>query len=130
MRIKIKEKELELHYSMRIHILYENIMNQTLSNSDKVGTTTSMIVLMYCAIVASMQYYRMNETLSYDDFLDWVDQQGPSIFTEFGQWFTESVEAYNSIGADKSDDGTQGAPERTYTQKGKKGSAKKASPNA
>lgn len=120
MRIKIKEKELELHYSMRIHILYENIMNQTLSNSDKVGTTTSMIVLMYCAIIASLQYYRMNETLSYDDFLDWVDQQGPSIFTEFGQWFTESVEAYNSIGADKSDD----------KQKGKKGSAKKASPNA
>ena len=118
MKVKIKGKEFELHYSMRIHILYENVMNQALGNNDNVGNTTSMVALMYCAIMASMQYYKINETLTYDEFMDWIDQQGPSVFIDFGKWFSESVETFNAIGSNKDE------------KSGKKGSAKKDSPNA
>lgn len=95
MKINIKGKELELHYSMRIHILYENIMNQSLSAVQ--GNTTSLVILMYCAIMASIQKAKLNLTVNYDEFMDWLDEQNPEIFGEFSKWFAESVEAYSGV---------------------------------
>ena len=110
MKVNIKGKEIELHYSMRIHILYENVMNQSLSAVQ--NKTTSLVVLMYCAIVASIQKARLNLPLSYEDFMDWIDEQGPDIFSEFSKWFTESVEAYSGLKLkeeDKKDQSTEKA---------------------
>lgn len=104
MKINIKGKELELHYSMRIHILYENIMNQSLSAVQ--GNTTSLVVLMYCAIMASIQKVRMNLTVSYDEFMDWLDEQKPDIFGEFSKWFAESVEVYSGVKLKKEEEKT------------------------
>ena len=90
MKIKIKGKEFELHYSMRMYILYENIMGQSL-NAATQGMTTSMVILMYCAILASIQYHKLNISISYDEFMDWLDDQNPSVFTNFADWFTKCV---------------------------------------
>lgn len=103
MKVNIKGKEFELHYSMRMYILYENIMGKSLSNGVQ-GTTTSMIVLMYCAILASIQYHKLNISLSYDDFMDWLDEQDASVFADFGKWFTDAVEAYSSVKSDDKDE--------------------------
>lgn len=110
MKVNIKGREIELHYSMRIHILYENVMNQSLSAVQ--NKTTSLVVLMYCAIVASIQKARLDLPLSYEDFMDWIDEQGPDIFSEFSKWFTESVEAYSGLKLkeeDKKDQSTEKA---------------------
>lgn len=96
MKINIKGKEVELHYSMRIHILYENIMNQTLSNVST-NSTTGLIVLMYCAVMASIQKARLGLAVSYDEFMDWIDEQNPNIFAEFGKWFKNSAESYAGL---------------------------------
>jgi len=96
MKVKIKGKEFELHYSMRMYILYENIMGKNLNVIEQ-GTTTSLIILMYCAVVASMQYHRINEHVAYEEFMDWLDEQPPTVFAEFGNWFTSASETYTSL---------------------------------
>lgn len=106
MKVKIKGKEFELHYSMRIYILYENIMGQSLSNVTQ-GTTTSMVVLMFCAILASMQYHRIETHLNYEEFMDWLDEQPPTVFSEFSDWFTSAVTAYSSVKKGSDEEGKE-----------------------
>lgn len=91
MKIKIKNKEIELHYSMRMYILYENITGKSLS-FENMSSYTSLIVLFYSAIVATIQRNHINMTISYDEFMDWLDEQnGATIMKDFSDWFTSSV---------------------------------------
>lgn len=88
MKITIKNKELELHYSMRMYILYENITGKSLS-FENMSSYTSLIVLFYCAIIATIQRNRIDMTISYDEFMDWLDEQnGATIMKDFSDWFT------------------------------------------
>lgn len=91
MKIKIKDKDLELHYSMRMYILYENITGKSLS-FENMSSYTSLIVLFYSAIVATIQRNHINMTISYDEFMDWLDEQnGATIMKDFSDWFTSCL---------------------------------------
>lgn len=103
MKITIKDKELELHYSMRIYLFYENIMGKSLDPS-MLSTYTSLVILYYSAIMATMQYNHMNMDLSYDEFMNWLDDGGGNTIPEFAEWFIKQVEVSNSLAAEKKDE--------------------------
>lgn len=88
MKINIKNQEIELTYSMRIYILFENITNKSLSFKS-IESYTSLIVLFYSSIIATIQKQKLNIQLSYDEFMDWLDENnGEQMIKEFSTWFT------------------------------------------
>lgn len=91
MKIKIKDQELELAYSMRTYILFENIQGQSLS-FENLNSYTSLIVLFYSAIVATIQKRKLDISLNYDEFIDWLDENnGENMIKEFSNWFTTQL---------------------------------------
>lgn len=91
MKINIKNTDIELTYSMRIYILFENITNQSL-NFENLNSYTSLIVLFYSAIVATIQKNKMNLSVSYDEFMDWLDSSnGEQMIKQFSTWFTTQL---------------------------------------
>ena len=89
MKVNIKGKELELHYSMRIYMVYETLTGKSISFSETYCST--LISLFYSAILATMQYNRMNLDLDWDSYMDWLDEQKPDILNEFSEWFIQCV---------------------------------------
>lgn len=97
MKIHIKGQELDLHYSMRMYIIFENIMGKSLS-FDSSYSYTSLIVLFYSAIMATIQRDKLNMTLSYDEFMDWLDSNEPTkTIQEFSEWFTSQMTVNNNL---------------------------------
>ena len=91
MKIKIKEQELELHYSLRIYMFYENIMGHSI-DMQTISSYTSLVVLFYSAILATLQYEHKNLDITYDEYMDWLDSQQHTILSDFASWFTKNVE--------------------------------------
>ena len=90
MKIKIKEQELELHYSLRIYMFYENIMGHSI-DMQTISSYTSLVVLFYSAILATLQYEHKNLDITYDEYMDWLDSQH-NILADFASWFIKNVE--------------------------------------
>ena len=89
MKVNIKGKEIELHYSMRIYMVYETLTGKSISFGE---TSYSMLIsLFYSAILATMQYKRMNLDLDWDSYMDWLDEQKPDIQNDFSTWFIQCV---------------------------------------
>ena len=91
MKINIKDIDLELHYSMRMYILYENILGKAL-NFENASSYTSVIVLFYSAIMATIQHKKLDITLTYDEYMDWLDEQNAQeLLAEFSSWFASHI---------------------------------------
>lgn len=92
MKVNIKNlKDLELRYSMRMYIIYENIMGKSMTFTSDTSYT-SLIVLFYAAIMATLQRENKSITFTYDEYMDWLDDNEPqTLITEFSKWFTEKV---------------------------------------
>lgn len=95
MKVNIKGKELDLHYSMRIYLIYETITGKTLSLQD--GSYTVSVNLFYSAILASMQHYHLDLDFEYDEYLDWLDEQGMDLIKEFIEWFLKIMNVNTSL---------------------------------
>ena len=88
MKITIKGRELELHYSLRILINYEEITGKSLDFND-MNSISSLIKLFYSAVIASLQYARQPLDITWEEFLDFIDEQGNyDLLKEFGEWYT------------------------------------------
>ena len=61
MKIKFRDKELDLHYSNRMFIIYENIMGKGVSFEEQ--SYTAVITLLYGALIGTLKYNNM-ETFS------------------------------------------------------------------
>jgi len=77
MTIKINDKEIELKYTIRAMIMYENMTEKTLNPQG----LTDVITFMFCVIVASSKDY----SLKFDDFIDYLDEN-PNVINEFAEW--------------------------------------------
>lgn len=95
MKVNIKGKELDLHYSMRIYLIYETITGKTLSL--ETGSYTVSVNLFYSAILASMQHANLDLNFEYDEYLDWLDEQGMDLIKEFIEWFLKIMNVGNSL---------------------------------
>ena len=83
MKVTIKEKEITLKSSFRALIAYEQITNHTFNPS----TITDMILYFYCVIISSKEFD--NEPMSFDDFMDYLDEH-QDLLNTFTTWLTES----------------------------------------
>lgn len=95
MKVNIKGKELDLHYSMRIYLIYETITGKTLSL--ETGSYTVSVNLFYSAILASMQHANLDLNFEYDEYLDWLDTQGIDLIKEFIEWFLKIMNVNTSL---------------------------------
>ena len=95
MKVNIKGKELDLHYSMRIYLIYETITGKTLSLES--GSYTVSVNLFYSTILASMQHANLDLDFEYDEYLDWLDAQGMDLIKEFIEWFLKIMNLGNSL---------------------------------
>lgn len=88
-----KEQELELHYSSGRHlIIYEQISGHGLDMT-KMDSLNELINLFYANVLATMQYRRMNLDLTYEDFMDFIDENGMKVVNEFSEWYVSQMMA-------------------------------------
>ena len=95
MKINIKGTELELYYSMRVYLIYEQITGKTLSLQE--GYYTVSVNLFYSTILASMQRNHLDLDFEYDEYLDWLDEQGADLIKDFINWFSKIMYVNTSL---------------------------------
>ena len=94
MKVEINSQTLELHYSMRIYIIYEQMTDKSINPSD-FDKMTNVITLLYATILATLQYNRKPASLDWNDYIDWLDTHN-DVIVEFSEWFIQQVEAQKS----------------------------------
>ena len=77
MKIQIKDKELELKYSFRAMMVFEEITKQSFNLSGM----KDLIIYFYSTIIASDK----DLDIDFDWFMDWLDSN-PGLLNEFGEW--------------------------------------------
>lgn len=91
MKIKIENQELELHYSFRMALMYEQIQNKSIDFANL--KMEDIVVLFFAAVVSTLQYNKIANTMKYEDFLNWIDDNGgEKILIEFTNWYVEQVQ--------------------------------------
>lgn len=92
MKVKINGKEIELHYSFRIFIIYENITGENVDYSN--FQSIKQLTTLFCScIIASAQKDKIELDLTYDKFMDFLDENGGyQMLNEFTIWFASQVE--------------------------------------
>ena len=95
MKLKIKEDEIELVYSFRSSIYFEQITGHNIDLSNL--TQNDLITLFYCVVIASLQKAK-KPIITMLDFLDVVDDNdGEKCILEFGNWFVEAMKAQYEV---------------------------------
>ena len=104
MKVKIHDLELELHYSMRMMIIYENITgdNFDFTNMQSIKQLTSLFL---SCILASAKKNKIDLQLTYDEFMDWIDDNGGyKLLNEFATWLAVEIKAkYELLKEEKED---------------------------
>ena len=87
-----------------MYILYENIMGKSLS-FENMNSYTSLIVMFYAAIIATIQKNHVDLVITYDEFMDWLDSQQSAADTvkEFGDWLAANLNVNTSLVGDNDD---------------------------
>lgn len=88
MKITIDQKEIELKYSIRSLIMFENITEKTF-NPQGVG---DVVTFFYCVVISSSKDY----SLSYDEFLDWLDENSVEL-RNFATWLQQVSSVEESV---------------------------------
>ena len=103
MKLKINGNDVELIYSFRSAIYFEQIAGRNIDANNSSGN--DLVILFYSVVIASMQKAKL-PIISMLDFLDVVDENGgDKCLIDFSNWFTEIMnaqwEAYSSTMSDK-----------------------------
>lgn len=112
MTVNFRGQDLELHYGMRIYIIYENIMGKGLG-FEELQSYTAVISLFYAALVATLQYNKLDSNVTYDEFINWLDEDSALKIQEFTNWFVSCVNAQ----ADKVDEKISKENKKTKSKK-------------
>lgn len=91
MKVTIKGKEIELKYSIRALMMYENIADKTFQPTN----LTDMITFCYCIVLSSSGDY----SLGLDDFIDEIDND-PKMLEKFNEWLISTVDNQNKLKKD------------------------------
>ena len=79
MKVRIKEQEITLKYSMRSLFLYEQKSGESFSPRN----LEQYCLYFYCVVMSSNR----DLDLTFDDFIDFLDED-PSKITEFVEWLS------------------------------------------
>lgn len=81
-------KEIELKYSIRAMIMYENITNKNFEPTN----LSDILTFFYCIVVTSLKDY----SYSFDDFLDEIDAD-PTKLEKLTEWLNGNVLNQNNF---------------------------------
>ena len=88
MRINIKDKEIELKYTFRAYIIYEQITDENFTPKG----LKEIITLFYSFLMSSDR----DNTITFDEFVDYLDEN-PTVLDEFSQWLKEHMEVQRRV---------------------------------
>lgn len=91
MNITINNNNIELKYSIRALMMYENLKEETFNPSN----ITNIVTFMYCIIVSSAKDY----SITLDDVLDAIDENN-NLLKEFTEWLAKTTENQNKLKKD------------------------------
>lgn len=95
MKVKFKDYDLELHYSMRIYMLVENLRGESINDENSI---TTAIELIYATIVSTLKYMKIEDKVSLDDVIELIDENGGINFiNEFSAWFYDCVNKESAL---------------------------------
>lgn len=95
MKMKINGEEIELVYSFRSNVYFEQITGHAVDFSKL--DSNDLITLFYCNVISSLQKAK-KPTISMVDFLDAVDDNsGEKCILEFSNWFVKEMQAQYEI---------------------------------
>lgn len=84
MKVRIKEQEVELRYSMRALFQYENITGQSFNPK----TLQDFATFFYCVLYSSNK----DLNLTFDEFIDEVIDPNPQLMNEFAEWLGKTMQ--------------------------------------
>lgn len=92
MKININNHELELLFSIRMMINYEQKFNKPI-DFEHINDIDICIGAFWACVNASLEKQKIDEVVKLDDFKDWIDDNG-GIFTtnKFGLWVTKKLQ--------------------------------------
>lgn len=98
MKLKYNDKVIELVYSFRANVYFEQIQNKNIDFANL--STNDLVILFYCFFLASLQKAK-EPTVDMLTFLDIVDDNGgEKCISEFGAWLINVMQAqYEVIGS-------------------------------
>lgn len=91
MKINIKGKDIELKYSFRALMMYENIKNESFAPKN----LTDVIIFMLCVIMSSDKKMQ----LTFDELIDAIDEN-PKMLEDFSTWLATEVAKQNLLAQD------------------------------
>lgn len=98
MKLKYQDKEIELVYSFRSNIYFEQIQGKNIDFTNFTGT--DLMTLFYCVFIASLQKVKL-PIIKLQDFMDVIDDNGGDrCLVEFSNWYVSILQAqYEAIGS-------------------------------
>lgn len=105
MKIDFEGRTYNLHYSFRIGFLYEQIQQKPIDFSNL--TQYDLVLLFYCTFLATLQYNKVNNHMTFEDFLNWVDDNGQEkMVVDFTNWYVDTLKQQSKLLAPKEDNET------------------------
>lgn len=97
MIIKINENDLELKYSFRVDIYFEQIEGHPLDLRALKGN--DLLTLFYCVVIASLQKAKQ-PIITMEEFMDAIDDNGGGKkLLEFAEWYVNTMKTeYDVLG--------------------------------
>lgn len=84
----INNREVELKYSIRAMMMYENITGESFNPKN----LTDILTFFYCIVVSSMKDY----SYSFENFIDELDNE-PSKLEELTKWMNDNISNQNTF---------------------------------
>lgn len=88
MIININNKEINLKYSFRGYMIFEQIANHAFSGNGM----SDFILLFYSMMMGSDKEL----TITFDEFVEWLDMN-PEKLQEFSKWITDNITKQNEL---------------------------------
>lgn len=89
MIVKYNDNELELKWSFRSNIYFEQIQGKNLDFSNM--STQDLLTLFYCCFISTLQKEK-KDIISMMDFLDIMDDNGgEKCLYDFSQWYIDQM---------------------------------------
>ena len=92
MIVNIIDKEVELKFSFKAEMLFEQINEKSFTAQ----TTTEWVQYFFCVLIAQLG----DGALKFEDFIAWLDEHPDTLF-EFMQWYTDTFTAINDVRSKK-----------------------------
>lgn len=111
MKITIKGQEIELCYTMRMMIIFENITGHSVDFNNMTSLNQATTLFLAC-IIASAKKAKLNFDITFDEFMDFLDENnGYAMINEFAIWLAGELEA--KYGLLKKEDKEDELPKKT-----------------